>query len=184
MSEQSEHRASGALGHAGFVMSLVGFLIAASACGDEPAVAADATTTADALAFDGAPAAACTTTSTSTVMVDTQTFGFAALGNIDAGGESACGGPPEAVMIVLAVDASASNDAQTWRIDLKLPLAIGQQTVTMTQGTTSTTVVVDVKSVVIDGAGPALREVTATVSGAATGQFTAMRCAQHDTSCI
>jgi len=164
------------------VMGVVG--VVGGGCGDNVAVAADATI--DVRAADAAPPIPCSTAVTSTVMFAGQTYGYAALGNVDAGGESACGGPPEAVMIVLSLDAAGDDPARTQYLQLLLPVAIGSTTTMIYSGAggAGTSVTLDVTSAPVAGAGPGLAQVAGTFSGAATGQFTAAQCTRLNMSCI
>lgn len=160
-------------------------LVAAVGCGENAPAAIDATVDV-AAPVDAPPEIPCSTEVTSTVSIAGQTYGYAAMGNVDAGGESACGGPPEAVMIVLALDA-ATDDPGRWQyLQLLLPVATGTTSTTIypATGGAGITVTLDVTSTTAAPTGPGLAQVVGTLSGAATGTFTASACSRLTTSCI
>jgi hypothetical protein len=110
---------------------------------------------------------------------------YVALGNVDSGGESRCGGPPEAVVVTLATEQSM-NSAQALRIQLSLPLTLGSRAVQVFQGVSSTAIpaTIDITHFEIDGAGPAIRLLAGTLTGNVTGTFQAARCSLLDVTCI
>ncbi|HEU0030079.1 MAG TPA: hypothetical protein VFQ53_05575 [Kofleriaceae bacterium] len=136
----------------------------------------------DAIVFpDAAP---CPTTATANVVVEQQTLAFAGLGNVDAGGESSCGGPPEAVRIVLSADASRDPMTSVF-FDLPLPVASGPQAVTaFRSGQVSFTATFEASDVVVEGGGPRVLSIRGSLTGQLAGSLDAAECPELTTSCL
>jgi hypothetical protein len=106
---------------------------------------------------------------------------YGALGNTDVGGEAQCGGNPEGVVIVLRSDPKLSEGFDGTRAQLLLPLALGPRSATLFQGSTSSTITVDVKAFTLRGAGPGIETLSADLL---MGHVDVQRCPLLDLVCI
>ena len=64
-----------------------------------------------------------------TTVLDGHTLAYAWLGNVDQGGESNCGGPPEGVLILLAEEPTPDGFTMRASFVLSLPVQLGTQSV-------------------------------------------------------
>jgi hypothetical protein len=163
-------------------------MIASAGCGDDGgSVAGDAQEeTVDVLSVDTPPLAPCPAMASSSAKTGGKTYGFAALGNVDVGGESNCGGPHEAIRLVFSLAADSAPADQLAIGGLMLPVTTGPRSVMIytDAGTVAGTATLDVTSVMLEGAGPDLAQLTGTLTGYLKGSFTASHCPQLDVTCI
>lgn len=159
--------------------------VLAGCSGDDAAASVDAAV--DVLYPDSPPLVPCSTTTSATVQANGKTYSFAGLGNIDAGGEANCSGPPEAIAIYLGmqpIDAQTTVSADFLYLSQPLPVSSGPRTVTVTTNAGDISATLYVTTVTVAGAGPGLMEVSGTLSGSVSGDFTASHCSQLDVMCI
>jgi hypothetical protein len=106
---------------------------------------------------------------------------YGAIGNTDVGGEAKCGGDPEGVVIVLRNDPKLSEGFGGTRVQVLLPLTLGAQSATLFQGSTSSTITVEVTAFTLRGAGPGIETLSANLL---MGHVDALRCPLLDLVCI
>lgn len=125
----------------------------------------------------------CSAPATATIRIDDKDYPFTVLGNVDSGGESACGGSHEAARISLYP--MNGTDFDTKSFQLEFPIATGSRPIAIQGfGTGVVTATLDLAQVVVDGAGPDVQQIIGTLSDGATGTFSATHCAQLDETCI
>ena len=127
----------------------------------------------------------CPTTANSSAMVAGGILGFGALGNVDVGGESSCGGAHEGAVIMLAKDAARSELATNASFVLPFPIGLGPREITLFVGSASPqNATFYVTHVVPMTGGPDVTLVEGMFVAGASGMVMAVECAELTTSCI
>jgi hypothetical protein len=116
---------------------------------------------------------------------------YAWIGNVDAGGEGHCGGPPEDVIIVLSAYPSPdSNVGQRTSFGLTLPVQLGTQSSTLYTtigGDQQADATVEVTGLTVGSSGVGLDALQGSVDSptlGVSGQFSANHCPYFDVTCI
>jgi hypothetical protein len=118
------------------------------------------------------------------------TLAYAWLGNVDEGGESGCGGPPEGVVILLAEDPTPGSFDKRTSFGLTLPAQLGTQTVTVYTtigGQRQADATLEITGVTPIGSVPGLEGLQGTIDSPGlglSGQFSAGHCRDLDVTCI
>jgi hypothetical protein len=168
---------------------VLGCALASPGCSnhDDPRLEADAALEVDAAVVDTPLIPDCSSAESSDVSLKGKTFHYAALGNLDTGGEGSCGPPGDTAVIEIAVQPTFSDVAQTLWFRLPFPASIGVQSVTVSPpgSQTNMSVMVNITKVTLAGTGPDLELVEGSFQGPMlTGAFSAPHCALLDFYCI
>jgi len=126
----------------------------------------------------------------STVSLGGSSLPYCALGNVDVGNESNCGGNPEGVVLVLSGDNRPSDSFNGTVIRLALPIKMGMQSGTVSTrigGFREAPATVTVTGFMLRGSGPGLDSLAGDVDApglSLSGHFAAAHCGPLDVVCI